>query len=107
MRQEVIDFYAGHKIPIDKIVQAGAMQGLYPSAVMKAAEKVYDSVKAGENIEPIRLAWTVFSRAERKHERIETLDNIQASLDKLNAKLIDYTTPWYKKLWRRIHDGRK
>lgn len=107
MRQEVIDFYAGHKIPIDKLVQAGARQGLYPSSVKAAAEKVYESVQAGEKIEPIRLAWETFGRAERRHERVETLDNIQKSLDNLDAKFTDFMIPWYKKLWRCMYAGRK
>ena len=103
MRSEVEEYFAAHNIPIDKLVQVGARQGLSPKSVKAAAGLVYDDVQCGKRIKPLRLAWTVFARSSRKPTSQENLDAIQTSLNGLQAKLDEHMMPWYKKLWRWIN----
>lgn len=114
MREEVRAFFELNRLPVDKLVYTGRRRGFEKAAVLRACEEVYDEGKLmgfwGAEIEPIRLAWRVFTKAKvvevergvEEVDRIEELKALSESLRKEIGDLRESMVPWYEKLWRRI-----
>jgi len=104
MKQEVLDFYAERGIHVGKMVDVGARKNLTADSVMKAAEEVYDEIQSGLQLEQVRIAWRVYSKAYHiaPIQKIENVQTIMEIKDLLIAFYAEYKTPWYIKLWRKI-----
>ena len=90
MKQVVREFYAANKTPMAKMVSVGVkMKSLSGPAIEAAAEMIYDEVKKGREIRPIRLVWEVFSRAKIINAEIQ-------------RKTDWYAQPWWKIAFRRF-----
>lgn len=117
MRREVNDFFLIHKIPINRMVRVGINKGLEKQSIIDAAEKLYDEVKNGLEIDPIRIAWEVYARASSTRLDVNpaSLSAVMNAVEKSEEKMItelreiraamkEYETPWYKRLWRKINE---
>lgn len=69
MRQEVVDFYSSHGVPVDRIVSVGRRRGFEEKSVLKAADSLYDEIQGGKRVEPIRLAWEIFKKSGPAKDR--------------------------------------
>ncbi len=63
MREEVKAFFDKRDLELDKLVKKNR-QGLDVNQIAKAMEQVYDRVKCGEKIKPIRIGWEVWRMAK-------------------------------------------
>lgn len=91
MRQEVVDFYEHHGIPVDRMIRVGVRRkGLTRESIRKAAEEVYDEVQAGREIEAIRLAWEVYGRSSSTRLDVNpaSLAAVMNAVEKSEEKLI-------------------
>jgi hypothetical protein len=68
MKQEAIDFYAKHKIPVSKMINIGVgRKRLTAESIKLAASEVYEDISNGKvDLRPIRIAWEVYARAKYK-----------------------------------------
>jgi len=110
MRQEVIDFYEAHRIPVKRMIAIGVnRRGLRQNSIEAAAEAVYDDIQAGLQLKPTRIAWEVFNRSTPIRNQTASLHDISNTIEKLSndiaaLKVILTTpTPWYIKLWRKLN----
>lgn len=100
MNQEIEDFFAGHKLPIAKMIMVGvSRRGLSEASILKAAEDVYEEIKNGKEIAPIRIAWAVYSRAKMK--RGYEMYEVKQLKDRVASLEAELGMPWYKKIFRR------
>jgi ribosomal protein S17 len=81
MKREAIDFYAENKTPMEKLISIGVnRKGLSTASITAAAEQLYDEIRGGLKVMPVRVAWEVFSRARilkghvEKKELDKTID---------------------------------
>lgn len=92
MRQEVIDFYREHKVPIGKMVQVGVRRkGLAAESIKESAESVYDDIAEGRlNIKPIQIAWEVYGRSSSTRLDVNpaSLAAVMNAVEKSEEKLI-------------------
>lgn len=103
MKQEVIDFYKIHKIPIEKMVQVGTeRRRLSAPNIRQAAENLYNEILDGLELKPIQLAWEVYKRAAHigavsEEDKARDYESI---ISKMAAEIAYYKMPFYKKWFR-------
>lgn len=90
MRREANDFFLIHKVPINRMVRVGINKGLEKQSIVDAAEKLYDEVKNGLEIDPIRIAWEVYARASSTRLDVNpaSLSAVMNAVEKSEEKLI-------------------
>ena len=94
-------FFAENKVPIDKMVSV-AVHRLHLSAdsVEEAAEQVYNRVQEGERMEPIRVAWNVYSLAKRIKATSDAKE--RREMEAMRKRLEWLEQPWYRRIFRRM-----
>ena len=109
MKDEIVEFFAEKNIPVSKIISVGTVRhGLPADAIKQAINEVYER---RDDIEPIRLAWEVFSAA-KYYRTVKDEDNY-ATTKELNNQIDEHRQEietlskildWYKarSLWKRI-----
>ena len=107
MKQEILDFYANNNLPVGRMVHVGVIRrGLTADAVRKAAEVVYQEIHDGTlKIEPIRIAWEVYSRA--KHLRGDENTEVEVLKKEISRLKMELNMPWHQKLMRRFKGNDK
>jgi len=101
MKQEITEFYNKSNIPIERMVAIGvARQNLTREAIQEAASVLYNEIKCGLEIKPIRVAWEVFARAKHlviqaKASEDTRLKSLQSEVNRLHKYI---RQPWYKRL---------
>lgn len=103
MRQEVKLFFEDKNLQIEKLIDIGHKKNLTPDSVIEAAEQVYDEIENGMEIEQIRIAWRVYEKARTIAPRQAAFKD--DTVKKLHDLMVEYTTPWYKKVWRKFNDS--
>jgi hypothetical protein len=104
MKQEIIDFFAGHNIEMSKMINIGVNRhGLTAEAVKRAAEDIHQRIQSGEDIRPIRLAWEVFAKAKTLNVSAAKKEaDKEKKIKELKAEIAELKTPFWKKLIRRF-----
>lgn len=102
MKQEVLDFYKANKIPVERMVHIGVRRrGLTADSIRASAESVYEDIRDGKlNIKPIQIAWEVYGRSNHGAAPANATAVYDALL-RVEKKLDEHMTPWYKKIWRK------
>jgi len=90
------------------MVRVGINKGYTGQSIIDAAEKLYDEMQNGLCVDPIRLAWEVYHRAniERVIINPATLGSIYDEMMALKNEITELkkvSVPWYMKLWRKAH----
>jgi ferric-dicitrate binding protein FerR (iron transport regulator) len=81
---EIEEFYAKRKIPVNELVKIGVKRfGLKPQMVGRGAEMVYAEIMDGAAIPDVRVAWEVWARAKKLEESVFT--RVNAKIEELVA----------------------
>jgi len=109
VKDEIVEFFAEKNIPVSKIISVGTVRhGLPADAIKQAINEVYER---RDDIEPIRLAWEVFSAAKyyrtvKDEDNYATTKELKGQIDELRQKVAELcgVIDWYKarSLWKRI-----
>jgi len=101
MDQKILEFYAGMKVPIHKMVFVGqTRRGLSAAAIEAAAEQLYGEIQDGLEVRQIRLAWEVYARARKVKTQADAKERDE--MTKLRERLAWLEQPWYKRVFRRM-----
>ena len=104
MREEVRKLFDGRHLELEKLVQK-CPYGLSDREIAFAMEQVYDRIKSGEKIRPIRIGWTVWEQARANNAEnkldVPTYQEIQetrAESKKLNKSVKRLSWAFYVSL---------
>ena len=93
MREEVKHMFDSRALELHKLVQK-CPYGFNDRQIAVAMEQVYDRVKSGEKIRPIRFGWEVWNQAKKNTAdgtvdipTRQELDDIQGKNTKLNKSV--------------------
>ena len=101
MDQKILDYYAGMKVPVHKMVFIGqTRRGLSAAAIEEAAKQLYDEIQDGLEVRQIRLAWEVYARARKVKTQADAKERDE--MKKLRERLAWLEQPWYKRVFRRM-----
>ena len=95
MKDEIIEFFKSHNIPVGKIISIGTTRhGLTAEAIRAAMTEIYER---RDDIKPIRLAWEVFSVAKhlkvaKEQSEDTTIKELHQELEKLHRECSNYDT---------------
>lgn len=94
MREEVRKLFDHRALELEKLVQK-CPYGLSEREIAFAMEQVYDRIKSGEKIRPIRIGWTVWEQARA--------NNAENKLDVPTYQEIQETRAESKKLNKSVY----
>ncbi len=116
MKDEIVEFFAEKNIPVSKIISVGTVRhGLPADAIKQAINEVYER---RDDIQPIRLAWEVFSAAKyyrtvKDDDNYATTKELKGQIEQHRQEIEEHRQEitklskildWYKtrNLWKRI-----